>query len=253
MLQFVFTDIGEDFNPEIGFIERVDMRHYRSAIELNPRTKNNRFIRGYQPHAIVRYSTDQQNRKLARDDHYGLFINFHDGSQIELVNNRTYERLDEPFQIRPGNFIPVGGYSWAEYAINYRSDRSKPLATSLSYRKGTFWNGDATIMRASLYVFRSPSFNAALSYNANRVDLPSGNFNADLTGLKVDYSFDPRKSLSAFVQYNNDTDRWITNIRFRLIHRPLSDIFVVYTDDNPVGARQSFRAFLVKYTQTFEF
>jgi hypothetical protein len=32
------------------------------------------------------------------------------------------------------------------------------------------------------------------------------------------------------VQYNESTDELITNARFNLIHAPLSDVFLVYTE-----------------------
>jgi hypothetical protein len=35
---------------------------------------------------------------------------------------------------------------------------------------------------------------------------------------------------NALVQYNNDTRQWTSNLRFNLIHRPLSDFFLVYNE-----------------------
>jgi hypothetical protein len=258
MLQFIVTDTGVNFNPEVGFIERTGLRHYRANVELNPRPKPNRYVRGFVPHFVWRYSTDQTNRMMARDDHYGVFVDFNDGGRAEIGMNRLFEHLDEPFTIRPGIDIPVGGHHFNEMFYNYASDRSKPLAVNLSLRHGSFWNGDSSIVRAAVYVVNGPRLNASIVHNINHVDLPGGSFKADLTGLKVDYSFNPRMFLSGFLQYNRDTERWITNVRFRVIHRPLSDIFVVYTDDNPVGtprpgAPEQFRAFLFKYTRAIEF
>ena len=57
--------------------------------------------------------------------------------------------------------------------------------------------------------------------------------------------------LNAFVQYNGRDDVWLSNIRFNLIHRPLSDIYVVW--NNARGAATRSAACIVKYTHSFAF
>ena len=56
--------------------------------------------------------------------------------------------------------------------------------------------------------------------------------------------------VKAFVQYNSESDQWSSNIRFNVIHRPLSDLFVVYNDrrDAAAGGGVLDRAMIVKLT-----
>lgn len=57
--------------------------------------------------------------------------------------------------------------------------------------------------------------------------------------------------MNALVQYNADTRRWDTNVRFNWIHHPLSDLFVVYTDGrerDTVNGDRSTRALTDGYT-----
>jgi hypothetical protein len=46
----------------------------------------------------------------------------------------------------------------------------------------------------------------------------------------VIYGFSTRMFVNALVQYNTDARQWTSNIRFNLIHRPLSDFFLVYNE-----------------------
>ena len=73
----------------------------------------------------------------------------------------------------------------------------------------------------------------------NAVTLPEGSFTADLVGLRVDWSFTPRMFLNAFVQYNGETDTWLSNVRYNFIHRPLSDIYVVWNETRLARHRQA--------------
>ena len=57
---------------------------------------------------------------------------------------------------------------------------------------------------------------------------------------------------NAFVQYNGEADSWLSNVRFNLIHRPLSDIYVVWNETRLPGSSPQ-RALLMKYTHLIAF
>jgi hypothetical protein len=59
--------------------------------------------------------------------------------------------------------------------------------------------------------------------------------------------------LNGLVQYNNVTDEWNSNIRFNFIHRPLSDLFIVYNDLRDETGAMKNRALIVKYTHLLSF
>ncbi len=54
--------------------------------------------------------------------------------------------------------------------------------------------------------------------------------------------------VSAFIQYNSEQRQVSSNLRFNLIHRPLSDIFIVYNEE-----RDSFQAGEVDKSLTFKY
>jgi hypothetical protein len=67
----------------------------------------------------------------------------------------------------------------------------------------------------------------------------------------VNYAFSPRMFLNAFIQYNSDTHKVSSNIRFRFIHRPLSDLFVVYNEQRDTVTHRDDRTLTIKYTHLF--
>ena len=86
----------------------------------------------------------------------------------------------------------------------------------------------------------------------NHAVLPEGRFDTTLAKLRVDWSFSTRAALNALVQYNSARRAWLTNVRFSLMHRPLSDVFVVYTETRPDGA-PAVRSVALKYTHLLSF
>ena len=81
-----------------------------------------------------------------------------------------------------------------------------------------------------------PNFAASTSFETNDIDIPQGPFDTQLTRVRIDYSFNARMFLNAFVQYNNATSSWLTNIRYRFLYRPLSDFYIVYNDTRSAGS-----------------
>jgi hypothetical protein len=70
----------------------------------------------------------------------------------------------------------------------------------------------------------------------------------------MDYYLSTRMFLNAFLQYNSDRKQVTSNIRFNFIHRPLSDLFLVFNEAREVsGARRTDRALTIKYTHMIAF
>ena len=252
--QLLFADIGENFNPEVGFVPRTGVRNYQVNFGFKPRPGGQAFIREFNPHLNLKYYTDRGNLTLTKDSHYALTVSFRNGGSIEISHNPLFERLTEPFTIRQGITIPAGDYFTNEFRIRTFSDRSRLLSGSFTFSKGGFFDGDRTSVNFSGSVLIKPRLSATLRYNYNRIDLEGGKFPADLYSLQTDYSFSPSMFLGAFIQYNTDSDRILTNIRFNWIHRPLSDFTVVFTEDRDTGASTDFiRSLTFKYTHLLQF
>ena len=68
------------------------------------------------------------------------------------------------------------------------------------------------------------------------------------------YAFNTRTFLDTFIQYNSERQEITSNVRFNLIHHSLSDLFIVYTEENPTIAQASTdRVISIKYTHLLPF
>ena len=96
--------------------------------------------------------------------------------------------------------------------------------------------------------------NVSLSDQINDIDLSSGSFVTHLVTGRVNYYFSTKVFVNALVQYNTDTEQWSSIARLDIIHRPLSDIYLVYNErhDARSGALIS-RALIAKMTYLFAF
>jgi hypothetical protein len=81
-------------------------------------------------------------------------------------------------------------------------------------------------------------------------------FVTNLVTSRVNYAFNTRTFVDTLLQYNTDLKQFSANVRFDLIHRPLSDLFVVYNEqqltDQPTPLNAG-RGLIVKYTHLLAF
>jgi hypothetical protein len=250
----LFADIGEAFDPQLGFVQRRGVRNWHTQAGIHPRPRNWRLIREITPHLNMKFFSDRHGTFLTRDTHYAVTLLFHDGGRSEISTNPQFDRLAEPFQIRRGIAIPVGDYRWREFRFNYSTDKSQLLSGSYSIEKGGFYDGRRTSNGVSATLSLRPRLAVAATYNSNHVRLPAGSFRADLLGVQSTYSFSPRLVLNGSVQYNRDTQTTLTNVRLSFLHHPLSDFIVVYNENVSTDGRSAeWRALIVKFTQLLQF
>ena len=119
---------------------------------------------------------------------------------------------------------------------------------------GEFWNGRRRSLTGGLTWRPDYHLRIDLNYTRNQVNLANGAFTTDLLGTRFLYAINATTSLNAFFQYNADTQQVSSNIRFNVIHHPLSDFFLVYNDLRDTHSGQFLqRAVILKFTNLFNF
>jgi hypothetical protein len=89
-------------------------------------------------------------------------------------------------------------------------------------------------MNATATVTPSPSFAFSGSIGRNDVDLPGGDFVADIYSFRATWALSTKISTNALIQYNKLADDFNVNVRFNFIHRPGSDLYLVLTENRGV-------------------
>ena len=225
-----YFDIGENFNPEMGFVTRTGLRVVDPSLRWTPFFPDSKYFRSLAPHVNYRYTTDRSGELLSEYTHLDFDAFLKRGDKFSVAYNRRYELLDAAFEISEGIIIPPGVYEWSETNLELMSDAGRPIDGSFNYTKGGFWSGDRTEIRVVAGWRPGPRVNVRLSWTRNNIDLPEGAFITDLASLRVDFDFTTEMSLRSLVQYNSQSDRLLANVRFRYIYVPGSDLYVVYNE-----------------------
>jgi len=252
-----YLRIGERFNDEMGFVPRLGIAKFESQYGMRFRPRRiSRWFREAFPHLgymnISRLTGGLQSRLVQAH----LSLNFQDGSGSELGVDPATENLVEPFVInrRRGIVIPAGRYEFSDWFVTWRTNASAPVAVNGRVGVGEFYDGYKQSYAIGAAVRLHGRLNASITESRNQIRLGAGAYTTDLITARVEYGFSTTAFVNALVQYNTDAREWSSNLRFNIIHRPLSDIYVVVNErrDTDTGGLID-RAFVVKMTYMVAF
>ncbi len=248
--------VGDSFNPGVGFVARRGIRQGFVTLGAHPQPAIPR-VRELNPYVDVDLFAGTGWVLESREIKPGLEISFLDSSVLTLEYSASYERLAEATPIA-GVSVPTGEYDFGAFTAGYQSNLGRRLGGRISLTRGDFFDGDRTSVTGSVVVRPNAHFFLEGTVQRNRLALAGRDFDADLFGGRFRYAYDTRTFLSAFLQYNETTDEVQTNIRFNLIHAPLSDVFLVYSerrDRSPEPGRTALtdRALVLKVTKLLAF
>jgi hypothetical protein len=251
-----YTEVGESFNPEVGFLARRDYKKVDGRIFRRVRPNDLWNLFEIRPHVVYRGYWDFDGFQETGFLHFDSHWEFQTGLEVHTGVNFTTEGLKEPFDIVPGVTIQPGSYNHEELQLVYQGDGSRPLNFSLRSTVGGRFGGDRVTLEPTIRYRIGDRFSSELAYNYNDFDLPvpGGNFTADLWRLRVSYSFSPRMLLQMLMQYSEQTDSVSTNLRFSWLQSANTGLYLVFNeiDERGFGALPRGREFVIKYNRIFD-
>jgi len=257
-LRLDHLDVGTNFYPEVGFVQRRGFGRTFASARFSPRMRRSRVVRRYLFEAAGEYVMNR-DRRLESSSNGGRFMTeFQNSDQLTLDLTAGQELLVRPFTVARGVSIRPGDYHFTSMNASYAFGQQRRASGTLALRAGEFYNGQLTALSfTSARVALMKQFSIEPSVTINRATLPDGDFTTSLLRARVDYAFTPLRFLSALVQYSSNDRTFSSNVRFRWEYRPGSEVFVVYTDERDTtvsgypGLRN--RAVVVKVNRLFRF
>lgn len=250
--------IGENYNPALGFVARRGVRLQELRTNFRPRP-NFWHIRqmNNQLNYTEYYNTIEHAVESRRIFTAPLNWRFHNGEHLEYNWVPTFERLFEPFEIRPGIRIPSGDYWFHRHRFEFNSAQNKRWMFDMTYWGGTFYTGTSHELRTALIWRKDRHLTAQFELQQFFVNLNEGDFTTRLAIFRLNYSFSPRLTLSNFVQYDNESGNIGLQSRLRWIWKPGNEMFAVFNhtwQENTLDRFEALRTnFRVKVNYTLRF
>jgi hypothetical protein len=228
--------VGADYVAEVGYIRR------KGYYEVNPI-----FLYKFFPSSsrIVNHGPG-----IKLDMFYDPSMNLTDREtslsyQIEWKNKNillgdvkeTYILLQYPFDPTNSGGVPLPageGYHWNDGGLTFSSDVRKPFNYILATRYGGYFNGKRLTMSGELNYRLQPYASLGVITTYNDLNMPAPYSSAEflLFGPRLDLTFTDNLFFTSLVQYNNQIDNMNLNLRFQWRFAPVSDLYIVYTENS---------------------
>ncbi len=250
-----YVEVGDNFNPEVGFLRREGFRNLDSGFSFIGRPSGIPWLHQVRPHATFNRFWNFNGFQESSFLHIDNDLEFADSTLIKTAWNVTGEGVTQPFEIATDVWVPAGVYDHHEAQLAYESNRGAPVSLGVRARIGGFFGGHRATIGPTLSVRTGDRFNASMQWSRNDVDLPGGHFIANLTSARIAINFSPRRFFMALVQYNDAADLWSANLRVGLLGQANTGLFIVYNDTRglhdaiPLGGG---RSLILKYSRLFD-
>jgi len=248
-----YTEVGEGFNPEVGFLMRSAFKKPEVLIFKQWRTGKKGPLFEVRPHIYYQQYADFEDRLISSFLHVDNHWVWPSGFEIHTGINYRTENVFTPFSIS-GVTVDEGEYKHQEFQFVLQTNPNKAINFYNRSVVGGYYGGDRIQLSNRMNMRIGNKFNAALNVNYNLLTLENGTVEAFISGTRLTYSFTPQMYLQSLIQYNNITNITSVNARFGLLQTANTGLFVVVNliKDNDWEDPLDNQVFSVKYSYQFD-
>jgi hypothetical protein len=259
--------VGENFIADIGFVPRLynfDAKSNKTIRQtfwrLEPSISRYFFPKSntIRNIGITAYCSNYYDGNFTYTEqyYYGMVsLNLLNTASINLKKDFTFMNL--PFDSYIGSnrdSVPAGKYNYDSYSLGFNTDTRKLFNLSGSLLAGGFYEGHRYSTSFSVNYRAQPwgIFSLSTSYDNVQVLKNTAPLTLILIGPRIDLTFTRSLFLTAFLQYNTQAENFNINTRMQWRFNPMSDLYIVYTDNyNTVNFAAKSKSLVLKLNYWF--
>ena len=228
--------VGDNFNPEIGFMRRENFRRNFAQGALQPAAEAGAtLIRKYTYEGSFEYNTDNRNcARVARDARRRSGSTSRAATPRQVEHTQTLEQHRRPFidlGVGQSSACRSARYEFDNTMAQYHARRAAPAGGHGDVR-------DRHLLRRHQedgQLHRTAGGNGPLRHRADHLvqlarPAQRTRILTKLVSTRTTYTMTPRMYMSALIQYSSTTTALSSSVRFRWEYIPGSELFVVYSE-----------------------
>jgi hypothetical protein len=243
------TSIGTNYYADMGNLVRIEnydasrdstirlgFQHSYSNLSYTTRPKKG---------AITEHNVEAENY-VAWNPNWSLnqrfnkleySLTFKNTAELGMAVDRQVENVPFPFSFSDDNAYILGRYDYSSVRIRFSTDSRKVFSAKIRGTAGGFYNGSQVGLSISATYRVQPWGKFSLKLDWNQIKLPpkdpsvSGITQLILLSPKSEISFNRNIHWTTFFQFNTQANNFNINSRLQYRFRPMSDLFLVYTDN----------------------
>lgn len=236
-MEITRTEIGEDFDPALGFVPRPDQKRWGGQVGFRPRFETSDWARQLTTSFGANHITGIDGEKQSHLRRLSSRLDFQWGDNLTFDIVEQFERLEMPDFIN-GRQLPADDYTYRTVSLRFAPDRARSFGVNFGAARGGFWSGTRTQLSGGFVWIASKhlTLDTDVFWNDVSLPVPDGDFSTTLGRLRAEAALNRKLFAYALVQWDDQSNTLQANIRIDWIHTPGSDLFVVFDTGYLTGA-----------------
>ncbi len=243
-----YYEVQNNYFADMGFLNRIN--HYDAVEDITHRIGFGSFFSDIGYTIYPKQSGSNINSQnismfnwwvtkadggdfLERTNSISYRISFKGRSSFRIRGGNSSIALQFPFAFTDAEPLPAGRYTTSDIRVEYQSDGRKALSYEARLRYGGFYTGTRKGVELEANYRVQPWGNFGLKFEYN--DLQFGGIYGErqlfAVSPKIEINFSNNLWWTTFIQYNTQAENFNINSRLQWRFAPMSDIFLVYTDN----------------------
>jgi len=230
-----YLNIGESYNPLVGYAPRVNFKRLNPEISYVFFPKS-RIINRHEPKIEYELKWNDELGSTDQDLTFSYKVQFQSLATSVFYYQNRYTYLFRDFDpTRTGGEPLIAGSNYRNDFIGFKFQTNPRNAFNvlMNGEIGEYFTGSRVSLGSVMGLRIGYFANISMNFSYNHIRLPAPQEDADLflIGPRFDLTFTKSLFWTTFVQYNNQIDNLNINTRLQWRFAPVSDFFLVYTDN----------------------
>ena len=254
-----YREIGEDYRPALGFVNRPGTGDWRAGWHRRYRP-NGEWLQQWQYGTKHTYITDLDGNLQTRKNEFNLEIINQATDQLQLDVFEAKEVVSLPFSMPESIVVPAGEYSNNGVSGFLRSSFTRPYGTETRFTVQDYFGGERFKLDLQGSLRPSRFWNMKLQYERDDISVPAGDVVIQIYSLENVVNVNPSISIATQAQYDNISDgfSWFSRVRWEV--RPETEVFlsfghgaIINYEDFPRDFESVQTQFVLRFGNRFQF
>ncbi|HEY4943929.1 MAG TPA: sugar-binding protein [Rhizomicrobium sp.] len=242
-----FKDVGENFDPALGFVSRPGIKEYTGNVVRRIRFEDSD-VRWYETGVWFDEVTGLNNvgQSSQEGTWAAAFLNRGEFGLVETWND--FEKVPFAFSLPHGVVVPAGDYDWQVFHGHIETATDRWISGTLDVQCCGFYGGHLLQTNASISLHPGDTFTFSLQHTMEQISLPTGHVNIHIAAVDAALNFTPDMQMRLQMQYDNISHNLGYSARYRWEFDPGSELLITAGDDATVNNLGTYESHLSQFS-----
>jgi hypothetical protein len=229
-----FKDVGESFDPALGFVSRPGIKEYTGNIVRRIRPTDS-IMRWYETGVWADVTTGLNNvtQSSLTGTWAAAYLQRGEFGLIETWND--YEKVPVAFTLPHGVVVPAGDYDWQVFHGHIETATDRWISGILDVQCCGFYGGHLLQTNVTVNIRPDDTFTFSGQHTMEQISLPTGHVNIHIASIDAAMNFTPDMQMRLQMQYDNISHNLGYSARYRWEFDPGSELLITAGDDATVN------------------